>query len=341
MRGRVSAGAAALPLAATLVLCGCEREWPTAPTPVAVADPEPERVEFTGLVQEPYPYWETMRPVAGVRVTLQGGQVQGRTTVTDSQGRFAFADYPTCMRGSLECRVRSIWVEKPGYETRWESLDDDYIETTPGFFTTEFRWRADYRELTIGHAWPPDPQFDRLRREVPAVEPLWLVLWKQERWPWGGDRGGGYGGHIMSVLAPASFPAWVIGRALTHEYCHAHQDWVAYQLDPTASMLAQYRPRLPDWPHTAEGRAFIAAEAADRAAGNWISSRESYVERGATICEEFYYEIVSPPGEPDFVRDRAWLRAKSPHQYAWAAEWLQGFGGFREPPTLRFRRGGR
>ena len=329
MRGRVSAGAAALPLAATLVLCGCEREWPTAPTPVAVADPDPERVEFTGLVQEPYPYWETMRPVAGVRVTLQGGQVQGRTTVTDSQGRFAFADYPTCMRGSLECRVRSIWVEKPGYETRWESLDDDYIETTPGFFTTEYRWRADYRELTIGHAWPPDPQFDRLRREVPAIRPLWLVLWDAEQWPGGAEVGGLYGGHIMSVLAPASFPAWVIGRAITHEYCHAHQDWLTYPMDRT----------FHHWPDTAEGKAFIAAEAADRAAGNYVSSRESYVERGATICELFYYEVRVPGWEP--VSDRARLRKEAPHQYAWAAEWLQGFGGFREPPTLRFRRGGR
>ena len=326
---RRSRPAASLGLAAALVLCGCEREWPTAPTPVVVADPHPERVEFTGLIQEPYPYWETMRPVAGVRVTLQGGQVQGRTAVTDAQGRFAFLDYPTCARGSMECRVRSIWIEKPGYETRWESLDDDYIETTPGFFTTEYRWRADYRELTIGHAWPPDPQFDRLRREVPAVEPLWLVLWKQERWPWGGNEGGGYGGHIMYVLAPSSKPAWVIGRALTHEYCHAHQDWVTYPLDRT----------FHHWPDTPEGRAFIAAEAADRTEGKYLSRRESYVERAADACAYFYYEVVrSPPWE--LKQDRAWLRETVPHQYEWASKWLQGFGGFREPATLRFRRGG-
>ena len=304
-----STPAASLGLAASLVLCGCEREWPTAPTPVAVADPDPERVEFTGLVQEPYPYWETMRPVAGVRVTLQGGQVQGRTAVTDTQGRFAFADYPTCTRGSVECRVRSIWVEKPGYETRWESLDDDYIETTPGFFTTEYRWRADYRELTIGHAWPPDPQFDRLRREVPAVEPLWLVLWKQERWPWGGDRGGGYGGHIMSVLAPASFPAWVIGRALTHEYCHAHQDWV---IDP----VDYYTALSSHWPDTPEGKAFAAAEAADLAAGHdSVSRRHSLVERSAEVCEMFYYDHPRVIGLDH-------LRKNGPRQYEWADTWL-------------------
>ena len=325
---RRSRPAASLGLAAALVLCGCEREWPTSPTPVAVADPE--RVEFTGLVQEPYPYWDSMRPVAGVRVMLQGGQVQGRTTVTDGQGRFAFGDYPTCARGSVECRVRSIWVEKPGYETRWESLDDDYIESTPGLISTEWRWHSDYRQMTMGQAWPPDPQFDRLRREVPAIEPLWLVLWRREQWPGGPKDSGFYGANIMGVLASSSTSMWHLGRTVTHEYCHAHQDWVVDPADTSD---------LSRWPHTPEGRAFIAAEAADRAAGNWISSRESYVERAADVCAYFYYEVVmSPPWE--LKQDRAWLRERVPHQYEWAAEWLQGFGGFREPATLRFRRGG-
>ena len=330
-RAGMSVGAAAFPLAAALAWGGCSEPGPTAPTPIvtATADSEPERVEFTGEVVESYPDLHGWRGLPGVTVTLTGGRVDGWTTMTDGQGRFTFADYPTCARGSVECRVRSIWVEKPGYETRWESLDDPHRNL---HLSERWEWHSDHRQVVMGHVWPPDPQFDRLRRQLPAMDPVWLMLWDADQWPTGQQHGGEYVDGILRVLAGPSKPAWVIGRAVTHEYCHAHQDWV---VDPN-----RYGA-FGEWPDTPGGRAFEAAEAADRAAGNWISSRYQSYERAATICEIFYYEIKYPTFPREYEDDRVWLRENAPHQYEWASEWLHAFGGFREPATLRFRRGGR
>ncbi len=328
-RGRASAGAAALPLVAALASGACPESGPTAPSPVPAtpSDAGPERVEFNGIVQEAFPGRSSMRPVPGVAVTLTGGQVHGRTSVTDSAGRFSFADYPACERGSVECRVRRIQVEKPGYEARAESLSDPYRDYA---FSGRREWRPDYREIVMGHKWPRDPQFDRLRAQVPAMQPLYLVLWDAAQWPTGQQHGGEYSAGFIAVLTRTA--QWIVHRAITHEYCHAHQDWV---VDPN-----DYGP-LHLWERTSAGRAFQAAEVADKAAGNYVSSRYQLYERAATICEIFYYEIKYPTFPRGYESDRAWLRENAPHQYAWAAEWLQGFGGFQEPATLAFRRGGR
>ena len=222
---------------------------------------------------------------AGAAVTLTGGQVDGRTTVTDSAGRFAFADYPTCERESVECRVRRIRVEKPGYATQVDSLTDDYLEITPGLHTVWPRWDPDYRQIVLGHEWPRDPQFDRMRANLPVIEPLWLVLWEAERWPWGHRAGGYYRPKLMMVLWSPSSPWWTRARSLTHEYCHAHQDWVA---DPTGPSF------LSDWVGTPQGQAYIAAPAADEAAGYPpVTFPAEPWEQAAEVCEVFYYEVVS------------------------------------------------
>ena len=181
-------------MAVTLTLGACGGDGPgapAAPTPVA-PEPEPAMVEFTGAVVEPYPYWNRMEGVPGVAVTLVGGVVDGRSTVTAAEGAFTFADYPACERGSAECRARRIRVEKPGYETREESLNDvyRYIDVVGAERVLKspvpYRWSRDFRQVVIGHVWPRDAQLDRLRAEVAAVEPLWLVFWYAERWPGGG-----------------------------------------------------------------------------------------------------------------------------------------------------------
>ena len=262
-RRRVSGGAVGVWLAGLAGLAGCGGGGPSAPTPVGPQ--QPAVVEFTGEVVEPYPYWDDLRGVSGVRVTLTGGQVDGRTAVTDAEGGFTFADYPTCVRGSVECGARRIRVEKPGYETREESLDDPYIEVRPSS-GARWRWNYDFRRLVIGHAWPADPQLERLRAEVAAMEPLWLVFWDAERWHPGptGNAGGFYGQGVLGILAPASRRSSAYGReriraTIAHEYCHAHQDWV---IDP------DNYGGWSRWEHTPEGEAFVAAIAADEAAGH-------------------------------------------------------------------------
>ena len=102
---------------------------------------------------------------------------------------------------------------------------------------------------------------------------------------------------------------WLDLRALAHEYCHAHQDWV---VDPDGYSY------LGRWPDTPEGEAYVAAEAADETAGYEPFGRRGPVEDAAEFCAHYYYEVVIP----GLVRDRARLQRHWPHRYEWAATWL-------------------
>ena len=290
-------------LAGVLTLAGCGG-GPASPSPTG-----PAVVEFTGEVLEPYRDWN-MRGVAGATVTLRGGQVDGWTAETDAEGRFAFAGYPACEQGSLECRYRRIRVEKAGYEAREESLDEPHF-AVPGRtnYLRRGAWRRDLRKIPIGHAWPPDPQLERLRAEVATHDPVWLSL--DERDTWGFGAGGSWLPGLMVVLAGPSLPDWGIKKAIAHEYCHLHQVWV---VDPINYGGSQFL-----WQDTPEGQAFAAAEAADRAAGHRrVSSRESLLERAATVCQMFYYD------HPRAFGGLAWLREAGPRQLAWARRGCRG-----------------
>ena len=307
-RRQVSGAAVVIWLAGVLTLAGCVG-GPSSPTPTG-----PAVVEFTGEVLEPYWTWRTMRGVPGATVTLRGGQVDGWTAETDAEGYFAFAGYPACEQGSLECRLRRIRVERAGYEAREESLDEPHFRVPS--VNGQIRragWRRDFRAVPIGHTWPPDPQLERLRAEVRAMDPVWLVLRDADAWSDSGTPGsraaGQYLAGLLLILAGPSQPDWGIKWAIAHEYCHAHQDWVS---DPVEyyTGLSRY------WPDTLEGQAFAAAEAADSAAGHDpVSRRDSLVERAADVCQMFYY---SHPR----VISLDHLRKNGPQQYAWAATWL-------------------
>ena len=227
-------------------------------------------------------------------------------------GHFAFAGYPACEQGSVECRLRRIRVEKAGYEAREESLDEPYFLVPPeGGQLRRLGWRRDFRKIPIGHAWPPDPQLERLRAEVRAMDPVWLVLWDADAdadaagspFNWGGQYRQGL------LIINTSQPDWWIKAAIVHEYCHAHQDWV---IDP----VDYYTALSSHWPDTPEGKAFAAAEAADLAAGHdSVSRRHSLVERSAEVCEMFYYDHPRVIGLDH-------LRKNGPRQYEWADTWL-------------------
>ena len=300
--GRAAAAGMAALLAGVPALAGCGGGGPTSPTPTG-----PAVVEFTGEVLEPDWGWTNMRGVAGATVTLRGGQVDGWTAETDAEGRFAFADYPACEQGSLECRYRRIRVEKAGYEAREESLDEPHFAVpNQTNYLRRGGWRRDFRKVAIGHAWPPDPQLERLRAEVATAVPVWLHL--DESDTWGINASGTYLPGLMIILAGPSQPDWGIKKAIAHEYCHLHQDWV---VDPTSH---NGDPFL--WQDTPEGQAFAAAEAADRAAGHErVSRRETLLERAATVCQQFYYSHPRVLGLEH-------LRTHGPRQYEWAATWL-------------------
>ena len=95
---------------------------------------------------------------------------------------------------------------------------------------------------------------------------------------------------------------------ITHEYCHAHQDW--------AASPDRYDTR--EWEQSPEGQAYLEAAAADRAAGYTIKWDENYgpLEVAASVCAVFaYYDPRS-----NFTRDD--LREQAPNRYRWAEEWL-------------------
>ena len=99
-----------------------------------------------------------------------------------------------------------------------------------------------------------------------------------------------------------------IWPTITHEYCHAHQDWAA----------GPDRYNIGEWEQSPEGQAYLEAAAANRAAGYTLPWNKNLgpLEVAATVCSAFaYYEPRS-----GFTRDD--LREQAPNRYRWAEEWL-------------------
>ncbi len=282
--------------AAGLSACG---ESPTAPTP-APEPPLQTLVEFTVEVMEHCPLRSRMCPIADAVVTISGGgETDGWTGVTDSSGLVTFPDYPLCSQQSEACRSRRFRAEKAGYEPQEMRADEEYWEADGGNLNRR-SWHPTFTRVILGLEWPSDPQLDRLRREVPAIEPHWLV--ESREVSSGRYEGGMITVHSLTFLS-----------TIAHEYCHAHQDWV---VDPDFY-------RVTGWEVTPEGQAYIAAREADRAAGyeaDWYpSALDNQVENAASVCSLYYFPR-NPQGGPDHQGTN--LQVEAPHQYAWAAEWL-------------------
>ncbi len=273
-------------------LSGCG-ESPTAPSP-APEPPLQTLVEFTVEVMEHCPFRSRMCPIADAVVTIAGGgETDGWTGVTDSSGLVTFMDYPLCSQQSEACRSRRFRAEKAGYEPREARADEEYWETNGSL--NRRSWHPTFTRVILGLEWPPDPQLDRLRREVPAIEPHWLVESREV-------ASGRYEGGLIIVHSLTFLPT------IAHEYCHAHQDWV---VDPDS-----YSGGNGVWDRTPEGQAYIAAREADRAAGykaDFYPSRpNNQLEQAASVCAIYYYRKPTSTN----------LQVEAPHQYAWAAEWL-------------------
>lgn len=282
--------------------CGpdASRTLPLMPSPLDPLPTEPTLIEYTGLVEQPYPSrGNRAQGVPRVRLTILGGIPDGRTAVTDSEGRFSFPDYPRCELDSPECQARRFRAEKQGYETREVGANDSYWRRDGGFNATA-RSTA-YKRIIIGHEWPVDPRhpqrFERMRRTVSAMNPLWYVRVAESL----GSASGYYSGGVI-VIGPYT----PVFNTIVHEYCHAHQDWAA---DPS-------RYGSHQWEQSPEGQAYTEAEAADRAAGYqyppWRSRGPT--EDAAEVCATFAYDTAS------FTRND--LREQAPNRYRWAEEWL-------------------
>ena len=118
-----------LSAAALLALGGC-RGTPAAPSPPGPPD-LPEFITYEGEVVEPVAgdSVETARflnsdegvtGIPGFKVTILGGEPDGRSTVTDAEGRFKFEDYPYCQLHTAECRARRLaGSRKLGIRREW------------------------------------------------------------------------------------------------------------------------------------------------------------------------------------------------------------------------------
>ena len=249
-------------------------------------------------------------------MTIVGGKPDGWTTVTDAEGRYAFEDYPYCELDSAECLSRRFRVEKAGYETRELGASDPSHFSRSGVPT----YSAVEKRIPMGHAWPTDPQIQRMRRDLPAPSPLFLY----ENPYFEGSFAGGYGGRIIRIRNLDGSPASL--HTIGHEYCHAHQHWVLNPRGGTADSA--------DWPQSPEGLAFLAAWEADVPTNHpfleYVELRgdrrgKSPVEESAIICSHYFYDFrpywlyYAPLG----VVGREYLRDHLPHLHAWAEEWLR------------------
>ena len=290
-------------------------QLPTEPTE-PYTPPTPEFITYTGSVFQPQTsetgtLWgpRGIKPIPGARVTIVGGRLDGRATLTDAEGRFAFEAYPYCELESMACAVRRFRVEKAGYETRVLGASDPYR-------TTNYRnlyYSASEKHIPIGHAWPADPETQRMRRDLPAMDPLWLIVEPASLEAI--QLAGSYGSGLVHVRSLEEL------SAIGHEYCHAHQDW---SIDPVVSSFYG-----PDWLQTPEGLAFVAAWEADwphpylelmeilgSRAGNKRPDEEA-----AGICSYYFYDVWDPSLRTTV--GRRYLRDHVPHLYAWAEEWLR------------------
>ena len=300
-----------------LAAVGCRLQLPTGPTE-PYTPPTPEFITYTGSVFHPQvtghgPIWGPspagIKPLPGARVTIVGGQPDGWTTLTDAEGRFAFEAYPYCELESVECAVRPFRVEKAGYETRTLGASDPYRTTSP----RNLHSSASEKHIPLSHAWPADPDTQRMRRDLPAMDPLWLIV--------GPDLRGATGNYTSALVVVRSL-AEEARSTLGHEYCHAHEDWT---IDPT-----RYN-NYGDWLQTPAGLAFLAAWEAEwpHPYLAWVEIRGSRsgvkgpAEEAAEICSHYFYDFWTPQVGTGTTVGRRYLRDHVPHMYAWAEEWLR------------------
>ncbi len=318
---RVARGLSLAAAGLLAAVAGCQS--PTAPTP----DPTPpeasgpvELITYGGVVFEPQSpsgegigtSWgdDGMVPIPGARVTIVGGQPDGWTAVTDAEGRYAFEGYPKCERHSAECRSRRFRVEKAGYETREVGASDPYRYREP----TRPQYSALEKHVPMSREWPAHPSIQRMRRELPATHPLWLV--ERPEYVFGGSC------CAFGVIVVKSLENL---HTVAHEYCHAHQDWSNHR----AGLLGD----ADAWLRIPEGLAFVAAWEADLPTGDPLlrileirSSRNgnrNRHEEGAEVCalwftgeDQLYAPLLGHTG-------RTYFRDRLPHLHAWAEEWLR------------------
>ena len=316
-----------LAVAGLLAAAGCQS--PTAPTP----DPMPpeasapvELIAYGGSVFEPHRGndlgggWpdDGGVPIPGALVTIVGGKPDGWMAVTDTEGRYAFEDYPKCELHSAECRSRRFRVEKAGYETQEVGASDPYrYGGRHGIFSTSEKHVAMSRE------WPADPRIQRMLRELPALQPLWLV--ERPEYMFGGSFSG------SGVIVVRSVDDL---HVVAHEYCHAHQTWSGQR----EGLFGGGR----DWPRSAEGRAFVAAWDADQRSNDlfldYVQIR-GYRGGSRVISEEFaeicaHWFVEDPPAWPGFAPGpvgREYFRVHLPHLHAFSEEWLRWRNWGRRP----------
>ena len=63
--------------------------------------------------------------------------------------------------------------EKAGYQTRVVGASDPFHWSS--ISRSGRRWDDEWKRVVVSREWPPDPQVQRMLRELPAMDPLYLV----------------------------------------------------------------------------------------------------------------------------------------------------------------------
>jgi len=244
-----------------------------------------------------------MLPLAGVVLTIRNGPNVGRSTVSDSAGRFALSDL---VPGTFTVRMT-----KDGYQAQDETVSLTQDETI--------------RVIIVRNCEPWPSEIVALMARLPLPDRLCLV-----RMPSNQPSNYVPSQRVVYYRSPAPIR---IGNgeiySMAHEICHARQHRVL--LDAGFPDPAHDGEFIPNWIATAEGRSFLEITGWRFLGGSptnhdsWTRGCESAwedceafqnpLEDNAEVCTTYYDPARSWP-PPNDLFGLAPLRAQ------WAERWL-------------------
>ena len=242
------------------------------------------------------------KPISGAMVTIMSGPRSGDGVITDTDGRYTFAN----ITGD-ELHLR---VEKECFEPKEAIVHRSLPTTLPN--RIPLGYQEDPQEnpgvILIGQAWP-EGIHEVLQQTVVVNDLLFMRTAIQKE-------------HILGFYNPGSGIAAVnydvpfIFHTTVHEIGHAHQHAMV-SLDGSGA--------FNEWENTPEGRAFAEARRRDwDEFGKFFYDNEPHFsslnENGAETFATWWSDKLRQ--HQGRVFEDLTLEENAPHRYRWAEEWL-------------------
>lgn len=256
-------------------------------------------------------------PVSGVTVTIIAGPRSGEQTVTDPGGYYLFRDIR--LEDLIDYGLH-LKVEKEHFEPKEVIAYRANIPTAlrnpkTGLDAriTVYRagWLGKPGVVVIGQRWPDEIRF--VFEEMFLPDDLLLYV----------DDGstlavadGTYGDGIIKIR-DAGPQSDISNATILHELTHAHQHALAMR------EFGEYESTW-DWPRTAEGKAYAAAQAADWQEFGKTGSDKSNesLHHGIPLLFENAAQVGNAYWGIEYLGGISHLQTQAPNRLRWAQEWL-------------------